>query len=146
MTRFELQMFELGFSFRPTTGGREVSMRPRQTKDCTVRMLACVTGLPYDVCYDVLALYGRRCSDGFNLRRWLLTQGWCRMTEDYSRSKSYVVLTADTRHCYAIVNGERRDSYFDRSEVGQVWEVDVARMVVEIVSALSTPIHKAARS
>jgi len=52
-------------------GGRNISKRPRQSADCTVRALAIVTEIKYDLAYDTLKVAGRKCNDGFDLAKWL---------------------------------------------------------------------------
>lgn len=52
-------------------GGRNMSRRPGQTADCTVRSLAIVTGVDYDTCYDLLAKSGRKPCHGFDIDDWL---------------------------------------------------------------------------
>lgn len=69
-----------GYPFRQTDGGRALSRRPRQTKDCTVRALALARGLSYDEAYDLLMAAGRGCSRGFHLGDWLKVQSWAKKT------------------------------------------------------------------
>ncbi len=52
-------------------GRRNLSKRPSQSSDCTVRALAIVTGVSYDSVYDVLAKAGRKPCDGFDVDEWL---------------------------------------------------------------------------
>lgn len=52
-------------------GGRNLSRRPGQYHDCTVRALAIVTGMDYDLVYDILAKAGRKPCQGFEVERWI---------------------------------------------------------------------------
>lgn len=52
-------------------GQRNLSKRPGQTADCTVRAFAIVTGLSYDLIYETLAKAGRKPCQGFESDVWL---------------------------------------------------------------------------
>ena len=52
-------------------GGRNFSKRPLQFNDCTVRALAIIANIPYDLAYDTLAKAGRKSCDGFDLGKWI---------------------------------------------------------------------------
>lgn len=48
-------------------GGRNLSIRPMQTNDCTVRCLSIITKISYDEIYDILANEGREPCQGFDI-------------------------------------------------------------------------------
>lgn len=52
-------------------GNRNLSRRPGQTSDCSVRALAIITQSTYDDVYDLLAKAGRKPCQGFHLDDWL---------------------------------------------------------------------------
>ncbi len=56
-------------------GGRNLSLRPMQQFDCTVRALAIVMNVKYDICYDVLKTAGRKSHEGFDLASFLSRMG-----------------------------------------------------------------------
>jgi hypothetical protein len=55
--------------------GKNMSRRPLQVGDCTVRALAVATKVKYDTCYEALKAAGRKSHDGFNLGAYLKTMG-----------------------------------------------------------------------
>lgn len=52
-------------------GNRNLSRRPGQFNDCTVRAFAIITGKSYDEVYDILAKAGRKPCQGFDSTGWL---------------------------------------------------------------------------
>ena len=48
-----------------TDGGRKLSARGKQTKDCTVRTMAKAFRMMYDEAYDLLKKHGREPNKGF---------------------------------------------------------------------------------
>lgn len=57
--------------FIENDGGRSLSKRKKQSKDCTVRAMAISFGIDYDIAYDFLKLQGRKSSRGFHLEKFL---------------------------------------------------------------------------
>jgi len=68
----------LTYPWIQTNAGRSESRRPRQKNDCTVRTVAVVLGLDYDVAYDLLKDAGRTSSRGFQFSAWIGAQPWAR--------------------------------------------------------------------
>ena len=62
------------YKFEFSDGGKKLSNRPLQKRDCAVRALAIATHTDYDVVYDTLAGAGRECNRGFHLQKWLPKQ------------------------------------------------------------------------
>jgi len=52
-------------------GGRTNEGFSRETRDCTVRALATITGAPYAEAHWVLGMYGRKNGHGINMRKFL---------------------------------------------------------------------------
>ncbi len=52
-------------------GNRNLSKRPAQINDCSVRALAIITNTDYDTVYELLSKSGRKPCQGFDLPRWL---------------------------------------------------------------------------
>lgn len=59
------------YPLRINDGGRNLSRRPYQINDCTVRALAIISGKPYDLVYDLLKKAGRKSHKGFDIDHWL---------------------------------------------------------------------------
>lgn len=49
-----------------TDGGRSTSSHPNETRDCTVRALACAASIGYDEAHEYMANRGRRYRRGFH--------------------------------------------------------------------------------
>jgi hypothetical protein len=54
--------------FAYSDGGRRISGRPGETRDCTVRALALALDIPYDIAHAGLAKLGRKPRHGFLFR------------------------------------------------------------------------------
>jgi hypothetical protein len=89
--------------------GRRLSRRSRQRSDCTVVALAHASGVPYDTCYDALALGGRKSGRGFHIRRWAVRQeaweGWRFEWRDFPATKGFPRVTPVT---FALANPKGR--------------------------------------
>ena len=119
--------------------GRAQSKRPRQKVDCTVRAVALALAIPYDEAYDRLATAGRKCSQRFDLAKWLNAQpcvskiafpaakGQRRMNpqvfcETY-RSRRYICRVA--KHVFAVIDGVVYDTFENRPDrcIYTAWEI-----------------------
>lgn len=104
-------------------GGLNLSRRPIQINDCTVRSIAIVLGRDYDTIYDVLARAGRRPCDGFDSNTWLESCGGELLgsrvdildpagltPNNFSRIHPVGRFVLETqRHAWAVVDGIHRD-------------------------------------
>ena len=117
-------------------GGRNLSRRPMQINDCTVRSFAIITKLSYDEVYDTLAEAGRWSHQGFDNTKWLIKlkgkafdSTFVRM--NVGKTSGHPELTPDNfteyfprgrylleryNHVWAVVNGKHRDLWRVRGD------------------------------
>ena len=134
------------YSFISNDGGRSLSKRPNESRDCSVRALAIATNSDYDAIYDLLHSYGRKKNTGFKFRSFIekikfvngysfvwisfpARKGEKRMTisnfcENFN-SGTYIVRTA--RHVIAIIDGVVNDSWMQRDNrcVYGCWKISI---------------------
>lgn len=136
-----------------TTAGREKSKRKRQNNDCTVRALAVAFALPYDEAYDILALAGRECAEGFPIYDWMQGKPWAKEVKGFKgHSLAYTInrltdglyFVGIRGHILAVENGKAFDSWEPNplAPVTEVWRLDPscfngsAQAVDEILSRI----------
>jgi hypothetical protein len=113
-------------TFAFNDGGRRLSTRPKQRNDCTVRSLAIVTGLSYDLAFDVLKGAGRKNNGNFDLEKYLREhskgsfkcqkQGrllapvrWKRISDFLAEHHNGRYIIATAKHVAAVVDGVMHD-------------------------------------
>lgn len=115
--------------------GRNLSKRPGQHSDCSVRALAIVSGLPYDTVYDILAAAGRKPCDGFDSPAWIKkhrgrvlggrfkvvsVRGLTPLTFGRLHPKGRFILETEN-HMWALVDGKHRDLWRVTKKLTGAW-------------------------
>lgn len=121
-------------------GGRNLSRRPMQINDCTVRCLSIITKKSYDDVYDILATEGREPCQGFDINGFFNKKRHAKIlggtfkkvrvkkdtppTEFIKNNKRGKFILGTYNHVWALINGLSHDLWrvSDKYVLTDVWK------------------------